>query len=279
VVERLDRGEADVTVQDRLRLETFAGEVAARRSEAREAATTALFGLRALVGDDQVDVDTEPLAAFDWQSEAAEEYLVQAVTRQPELRAARAGVSALAALERLEQARWFPDLLATAGVNWARAAGVDNPPSAFANDPFNTTTAQAALVLRWTIEPAMQGPRVAGARAELERAKALEQAAERAGAFAIRQAQARTVEAKARLDAAAAGERSARGWVTSVLEADAVGTATARDIADAYLAYFTLRARVLQSIYDFDLAVVTLRSAAGRSALPPAPRRPEHAPP
>jgi outer membrane protein TolC len=42
-----------------------------------------------------------------------------------------------------------------------------------------------------------------------------------------------------------------------------VGTASARDLADAYLAYFTLRGRVFQSIYEWNLAITALERATG----------------
>ncbi len=59
------------------------------------------------------------------------------------------------------------------------------------------------------------------------------------------------------------GEQRARGWVASVVQADAVGAASARDFADAYLAYFMLRDHLLQSIYDWNVLVSTLDRATG----------------
>jgi outer membrane protein TolC len=71
------------------------------------------------------------------------------------------------------------------------------------------------------------------------------------------------VEAKVRLDAARLGEKSARGWVASVAQADAVGTASTRDLADAYLAYFTLRSRTIESTYEWNFAIAALGRATG----------------
>ncbi len=267
--ERLEQGDPDVTVQDRLRLETFDAEIRARASEARENEGIALSALRALVGDDSVDTDASPLEPLAFQAQSPKSYVERAGLKRPELRAAREGVSALEGLKRAEEARWLPDFFLAAGFNWAAAQGVDDTPSAFANDPFNTRTAQAGLAMRWTLEPAAQAARVDRARAELDRGRALLAAAGRAGTFAVLQAHTRAVEAHTRLEAARDGERSARGWVASVLQADAIGTASAKDLADAYLAYFTLHGRALQSTYDFNVAVVALRSAIGESPLPP----------
>ncbi|HSU41105.1 MAG TPA: TolC family protein [Polyangiaceae bacterium] len=272
LAERLERGESDVTVQDRLRLETFMAEILARQSEARESEATARFGLQALVGDPDADTLGEPLEPLGLNLEQAKTYVDRAAQGRTEVRAAVSGVTALEALRNMERARLLPDLGIIAGGSWTRAGGVDDPPSAFANDPFNHTTAYAALVLRWTIEPAAQIARLARANAELERGRDLLQAARRAGDFAVLQAYTRATEAHHRLDAATAGEKSARGWVASVMQADAIGTVTAREMADAYLAYFTIHSRLLQSTYEFDLALLTLRRAIGESLiLPPKP--------
>jgi len=56
-----------------------------------------------------------------------------------------------------------------------------------------------------------------------------------------------------------------------VLQADAVGTASARDLADAYLAYFTLHSRVLQSAYEWNIALAVLDRATGKLMTQEAP--------
>lgn len=267
--DRLAQGDASVTVQDRLRLQTFTAELASRRSEAREAEATALAGLRALVGDPEVDTLGNDLEPLEVDIDQARAYLERAQHLRPETLAAEHGVSALEGLRDLERAKLLPDLAVVGGATWSRAGGVEDPHNAFAYDPFNLTTGYAALVLRWNIEPATQFARLAQANAQVERGRDLLAAARRAGDFAVLQAYSRAVEAKSRLDSANSGEKSARGWVASVMQADAIGTVSSRDMADAYLAYFTIHSSVLQSTYDYDLAVLALRRAIGESTLPP----------
>jgi len=264
LVERLKSGDDEVTVQDRLRLEAFETEVVLRLSEAREREATALEGLRALCADREIDIADATLVASERDLGTPESHWQAAEARSPELGAARYGVAALEQRQKLESARWWPDLLVMGGATIARAQGVDDPPSAFANDPFNATRAELALVLRWSVEPAMQAARVDRTRAEQARGQELAKAARIAVEFAVRDAYNRAREAGARLDAARQGEKSARGWVASVLQADAVGTASARDLADAYLAYFTLHSRVLQSAYEWNIALAALARASGQ---------------
>jgi outer membrane protein TolC len=264
LVERLQSGDDEVTVQDRLRLEAFETEVMLRLSEAREREATALEGLRALCADREVDIADKTLVATERELGTPEGQWQTAEAHSPELEAAEHGVLALEQRAALERARWWPDLLVMGGATIARAPGVDDPPTAFANDPFNATRAELALVLRWTIEPAMQSARVARTDAEQVRGQELAKGARIAVEFAVRDAYNRAREAGARLDSARQGEKSARGWVASVLQADAIGTASARDLADAYLAYFTLRGRVLQSAYEWNVALAALARATGR---------------
>ena len=264
LVERLKSGDDEVTVQDRLRLEAFETEVVLRLSEAREREATALEGLRALCADREVDIADATLVATQKDLGTPEAHWQVAQAHSPELGAARHGLAALEQRDALERARWWPDLLVMGGASIARAQGVDDPPSAFANDPFNATRAELALVLRWNIEPAMQAARVDRTQADRVRGQELAKGGRIAVEFAVRDAYNRAREAGARLDAARQGEKSARGWVASVLQADAIGTASARDLADAYLAYFTLHSRVLQSAYEWNVALAALARASGQ---------------
>jgi len=268
--QKLAEGSDEVTVQDRLRLETLEAEVETRLTDAREAEATALAGIRGLVGDPQADIDDAPLAPADYTLDAggANEYVNRAQAKSPEIAAARAGVAALRDMVRYEKARYLPDLALIASLSVARATSVDNPPSAFARDPFNTTSGELALVLRWKLDPLSQPARVSRARENAAHAEALMEAAGRMAEFEVRKAHAAAEQAKKRLEAAKKGEKAARGWVASVLQADAVGAASAKDMADAYIAYFTLRGRVLQSAYDWNLAIVNLRRAVGEFQAP-----------
>ena len=268
LVERLDRGDPDVTVQDRLRLETFQAEVALRMSEAREGEAMALLALRTLVGDPEADTDGSPLEPLAFSLSDPKNYVARARSGRPELRAARQGVAALEGVSRMEQAKWLPDFLLVGGFNVARAQGVDQTPSAFANDPFNTTTGEVALVMKWSVDPGGQLARVERADSELGRARALLEAASRAGGAAVLQAHTHAIEARARLESAREGEKNARGWVASVMQADVIGTTSAKDLADAYIAYFTLHGRLLQSTYDWNVAVMSLQRSVGESPSP-----------
>jgi outer membrane protein TolC len=57
-----------------------------------------------------------------------------------------------------------------------------------------------------------------------------------------------------------------------VLQADAIGAAEAKDLADAYIAWFQMRARWAQAVFQWNVAVVRLGRASGEFRA--GPRRP-----
>ena len=258
-------GGGEATVQDRLRLETVLAEARARLAEAREAEDTALAAVRILSGDRRADIDEKQLEPAEQKLGAAGHYAERAMTTRPELAALRHAVAGVRALADLERSRFFPDLLLVGTFHFARAQGTDDPPSAFARDPFNTTSVGLAAALRWTIEPFSQRGRLLRARAKSDEMSAQLRAASDGVRLDVERAHAQARSARVRLEAAREGEKSARGWVASVLQGEAIGVIEAKDLADAYLAYFTLRARYLQAVHDWNVAVVRLRRATGPS--------------
>src|SRR5438105_4925990 len=89
-----------------------------------------------------------------------------ATDARPQARAAAAGATAADELAEYEDSQYFPDIAIVASGVAARAQGVDDPVSAFANNPYNRFGAGAVLGLQWTIEPWNVSARTAHARAE-----------------------------------------------------------------------------------------------------------------
>ncbi len=257
--EKLKEGAPDATVQDRFRIQTLQAEVKARMADAVHAKGVALASLHALIGGDAVTLKGGLLEPRSYEF-AGED---TALPMDPRLRAAQQGAKAYVALEKLATRSYVPDIALVGGINVARAQGVDDPPSAFANDPFNRTSGYVALAARWKFAPVVQAARVRRKRAQKREAEAIVEATTRLAQLERKTAVAEAHLAQARLNALKDGERAGRAWVASVLQADAIGAASAKDLADAYLAHFTSRAQVLNSTYAWNLAVVELRRQAG----------------
>jgi len=257
-------GQAEVSVQDRQRIAVLLAEAKVQRADAQMAESHALAGLRALTGVPEADVDDAELAPV-------ERPVPEKVDSEgrPQAVAAAAGAEAADQLAQLAASYYWPDvaLVGTAAV--ARAQGVDDPPSVFANDPFNRTSAGLILALRWTAEPWNVKARVDRAKAEATKARAQSELARVGATYDAQLALTEATAAYAKVQAASDGEKAARTWLASVLQAEAIGTAEPRELADAYIAWFQMRARWAQAVNQWNVAVVRIDRASG-AIQPPA---------
>jgi outer membrane protein TolC len=249
-----------VTIQDRQRVKVLFAEAKVQRAEAAAGEAQALEGLRAITADRTADIDDAPLAAKDF---TLPKDVNAAAERRPQRVAAHAGAKAGEELAGFESAQYYPDIAVVGSAIISHAQGVDDPPSAFAYDPYRRTGAGLGIGLQWTLEPWNIAARAARARAEAQK---LQQQANLADIGATYDAQIAIAEAKTahdKVDAAAEGEKAARTWLAAVLQAEAIGTAEARDLADAYIAWFQMRARWAQAVMQWNVAVVRVQRATG----------------
>lgn len=265
--ERVAGGDADVTIEDRQRVAILLAEAQVQLGEAKQAEGQALAAVRALAGDAEVDVDEEPLEAAQYELPEDDAAVARARERRPEVAAARAGADAARRLADSQARQFFPDLALVGSLGYARAQGVDDAPSAFYSDPYNGTSGALALVLRWQLEPLTTRAKLAQARAAERRAAALADLADTGAALDARSARAEALGARERLAAATRGEQAARAWVAAVLQADAIGAGEPKDLADAYIAWFQMRARLVTAIFQWNVAIMRVRRAAGEFTL------------
>lgn len=251
-----DRIEA--SIQDRQRIAVLLAEAKVQRADALMGERQALAGLRALVGVPDADIDEDELVAL-------EQVLPADATgqRRPQAMAARAGATAADELAAMAVSQYFPDLALVASGVAAKAQGVPDAPGMFANDNFNRFGAGLVIAAQWTIEPWTTHARVARARAEASRAHAQADLAVIGASYDAQLALADATTARAKVEAAVEGDKAARAWLASVLQGEAIGATEPKELADAYLAWFQMRARWAQAVFQWNVAVVRLDRAAG----------------
>jgi outer membrane protein TolC len=264
----LSKGTGNTTVPDRLRLRVTRAEVDARIQEAKRGEAIARDGLRALLGPNapaDVDVDDDELAPVDVKDHPISYYEDQARFSRPEVRLLEHAVRAKHALADLERRKEYPDLVLIANGTLAYAGGVDDPQNAFMNHYFHSSSIGIAAALRMQLD---LGPKIA--RATRTRAEAAESEYRRSEAlggilFEVRKAFDEVSEARNRTEALRKGERAGRSWISAVSQSFAVGLAESRDFSDALNAFFQMRARYLQAVFDFNIAASTLARVTGAS--------------
>jgi outer membrane protein TolC len=262
----LAKGTGSATVTDKLRLRTVRAEIDARVNETKRMEALAREGLRALIGTDapaDLDIDDEPLEAVVVPEHPLSYYEEQARYSRPEVQLLDHAVRAKKALADLERRREYPDLVLVFSGTFAFAGGVDNPQNAFLNHYFNSSSAGVAAALRMQLDI---GPKIA--RAQRSAAEASEIELRRNEGMAgvlldVRKAYGELTEAQARSEAVHKGERAGKSWISAVAQNFAVGLAEARDLSDALTAFFQMRARYLQSVFDVNVAAAALARATG----------------
>jgi outer membrane protein TolC len=266
----LSAGTGTVTVTDRLRLRTVRAEVDARLLEAKRLANLARDSLRTLLGPDaptEVEIDEEPLEPVEVKDRPVAYYEDLARFSRPEVKMLDHAVKAKRALADFERRKEYPDLILVGTATLAYAGGVDNPKNAFLSHYFNSATAGVAAALRMQLD---LGPKLA--RADRTRAEASEieyRRTEALGGIAleVRKAHGELTEAIARTEAVRKGEKAGKAWISAVVQNFTVGLAEARDLSDALVAFFGMRARYLQSVFDLNIAASALARATGASTL------------
>ena len=253
----------ELSIMDKQRVAVLLAQAQIQRAEAAKGELQALAGLRAVTGMQDVDVDDAELAPVTFTLPTGPALAASASANRPQSVAARAGALAADELASKEYANYFPDFALVGDAVISHAQGVADPPSAFAYDPYRRTGAGIVLGLQWTIEPWTTAARVAHARAD---ARKMHAQADLAAIGARYDAATALGEARTSYDkvqAAATGEKAARAWVAAVLQNEAIGTAEPRDLVDAYVAWFQVRAQWATAVFDYNVAVVRLRRDTG----------------
>jgi outer membrane protein TolC len=190
-------------------------------------------------------------------------YVDRATASRPEVHALAQAVKAKHALFDLERRRAYPDLVLIGTASFAWAPTIDVPRNAFLSNPFNSLGAGIAAALRMQLD---LGPKLARAdriHAEADEMDWRRNEAMGGIAFEVRKSYGEVTEATARVETLRKGEKAGKSWVTATAQNFAIGLAEARDFSDALLAFFQMRARYLQSVFDLNVAVAALSRATG----------------
>lgn len=265
VEEQLDTGKGDATESDRLRLRVLEAEIDARVGEARRLADTTLAVLRTLASGapSEFDIDEGPLEVREVRLGDVARYVELARRSRPEARALDAGVRARRALEDLEFARFWPDLALVGQLAWGYAPSVDDPENLFASDPFNTFSAGFGAVLTLGLDHPLKLSRFRRAQAETRELMQRRRQALDGIELEVEKTVAELAEAQARMDATRRGEKAARSWLVATYQNLMLGLVEPKELTDALLAFFTLRLRYLQSVYDLHAGVAALERVVG----------------
>jgi outer membrane protein TolC len=253
---------------DLLKLRMYRAELDARISEATRQEAIALSGLRYLTGSgSDVDVGEAPLRQIGHPLGPMVRYLDAARLYRPEVNMARAGVLAREAQQRIEQAKFFPDLALGVSFRYANAPQVTDQRNPFVKDQANFLAYGAAVVFRYKLDFLPQSARLAQASAQLEEIRATERYALGGVGTEVEQAYLEAKDAARRLDAYSRATSYAKQWLVQVQEGMDVGTFEDQDIVDPAREYATKRFLQLNATFDYNMALAKLALATGWDAV------------
>jgi outer membrane protein len=272
IEKNLSTGTGTSTVVDKLRLKAMRADVDGRVLEAQKLQSTAMGALRALIGPEtpiDMEIDADPLEPPTIPERPLSQYEEQARLSRPEVQALNHLVKSKRALADLERRKQYPDLVLIGSASLAYASSIDNPKNAFFNDPFNTASAGLAAALRMPLDLGVRNARSARVQAEAEEAFHRRREALGGIGFEVDRAHADLVESQRRLKVMQSGEKTGKQWITNVAQNFATGLAETKDFADALVAFFGFRVKVLQATFDVNVAAATLSRAVGGSITSP----------
>jgi len=266
----LANGTGNVSVTDRLRMRTVRAELDGRILEAKRLQGLARESLRTLLGPEapsDLDVDDDPFEPPEIKERVVTYYEDLARQNRPEVRLLEYAVRAKSALADLERRKEYPDVVIIATGVFALAQTVDDPQNAYYNHFYNSRAAGLAAAVRMQLD---LGPKIARARkTEAEAMEITHRRSEALGGILleVRKTYAETNEAVSRVAAMEKGQKAGKAWISAVAQNFAVGLAEARDLSDALVAFFGMRTRYLQAVFDLHVARSALSRATGSADL------------
>jgi outer membrane protein TolC len=250
---------------DMLRLKVYESEVSSRRLDTARMKRVALAALMLLTG--QLESSFEPMpAAAPYPVELAllDEYIATALQRRGEMAVLLAAQRAQDARVSLETARFFPDLFIGGFVSIAKAWAIEEQPSPFAYDPYNSWFAGAGLGLKWDFA---LGDRIGGLDEQRATARKLAAQQEALGQkITIEVVEAfqelKDLQEKIVLDRKA--YKAAQGWLIARMDLYESGMAEMRDLSDALTEFFKRKGQYESTVMTHNVAVARLAHACGQ---------------
>jgi len=269
--EHLKNEDADVTPIDRAKLTTYAAELKTQRIELKSRERILTDALLRLVGAEPsavVKLGEESLETVDVPELSTDALLAKALAGHPELAAAEHGTRALSLKRDATRAGYLPDLFVAGRARYGVAPNREQQKSPFAKDDFNFLDAGIALGLRYDLTLGVTSAELAKVTAELEALDDKRRALGERVSHDVLAALSDWHAASDKIGATKEGFKAARAWCAFAQDGFELGTVSAKELIDALGAFVKARFALLQVIYEYNVAVARLSTAAGQEVVP-----------
>ncbi len=265
LLETLEGGE-DQDPLDVYKARSYGFDLDRLESELRRAQRMAAAGLQELAGETVLPAP-DRLPSLMAEPPDLELALREAMASHSELREAELAAEARAFLAEAARKERLPALAVEGRFEHSEAPGRARQSNPFAYDAFNARSLTAALGLRLDLNFKQTGARARREAAEAEAQKAKAQAARAKLRLELSDLHAALQEAREITEASRRAFSTAANWLRLAEENHGLGTASTKDVVEAYAAYVQSRAANLKATHDLALAIIAWRLACGRQAL------------
>lgn len=260
--------EGDADDIELLKIKMQRAEVVARGTEVNEGERKAIAGLRFYADLPQhFDVPNVPLKRLEHPLGPVGRYLEAARIHRPEVNMAKAGLAARRAQVQLEKSKFYPDFGLGMTATLQRAPEVTDQRNPFTRDPGNRGFYGLGVVFRWNLDLLPQAARLAQAQAQLEEIRATERYALGGIAAEVEVSHAEAIAARDRLQAWDEATDYAKRWMIKVQQGKDMGLFDEEDLVEPSKAYAMKKARQMEALYEYNLALARLAQTTGWEAM------------
>ncbi len=259
--------EQDVDPLDLYKARSYGFDLDKLEAEARKGLKRAAAGLQELAGEPVRPAAAGLVGLGPGAVPDLEGALATALSESPEVREAEMAAEARGLVAESARKERLPALAVEGRFEYGEAPGRARQDNPFVYDPFNTRTLSAALGLRWDLNFKQSGARARREQAEAEVQRARAAALKAKLRLELRDLHASMTEAHEIHETSRRALSTSANWLRLAEENHGIGTASTKDVIDAYGAYVRAKAAHLTALHDLDVAVIAWRLAFGRPPL------------
>jgi len=266
-MEKLKEDDSDEYDQlEHLRLKTRVAEFWQLALDNRMLVTQTQTGLRLLLrkpAGTPVELAEKNLEPYVLEVQDAEVYVELMRRSDPAIRLAKKNAAAQQALANAKSKELFPDLVLVGQIGITRANRIEDQHSPFANDPYNTQSAGAALGLRWELDVPQKVLQADEAHARARRAAAEALVQEDLQELRVRQLAMDLKNKSELVTIYADSQKAAQGWLAATWDTYDAGFGSFRDVMDALVQFYQNKFGYLKVVFDHNVVAWKLSQAVG----------------
>lgn len=262
----LEEGSPDVSIQDKLRLQSAMGLARIAKAQAKAGISQSIEGLRAYLGlpaGTKVQLTDSFLIPISAEPTSFETMVGWAKNNRPEFAALKNGITAYEKLADAEEADYYPDIFLYGYISGAYTPGREFITTRYVLDPLGHFLPVGLIGARWTVQWDMAGQQAEVTRTDAYRLINLLKWAELGIPAELNKPYQDVVSARENIKDANETIKTAKQWLVRASADYGAGLGSSRDLTDAVQAYVLLKNAEIEAVYKLNVALAELAKVTG----------------